>query len=51
MANLVAYRSLPLFPSAAPGGNLAVSDSAFLDEQPNFTCPIWELPTPPDTVR
>lgn len=51
MANLLAYRSLALFPSAARRGRLAVAGWAIIDEQPTFTWPIWEFAASMDTVR
>jgi hypothetical protein len=51
MANLLAYRSLALFPSAARRAGLAVAGWASIDEQPTFTWPIWEFAASADTIR
>jgi hypothetical protein len=51
MANLLAYRSLPLFPSAPQRGGLATTAWATRGGEPVFTWPIWDFPAPPDTIR
>ena len=51
MANLFAYRSLVLFPSAPRnrvGGTTAWN---LIDKDPVFTWPIWEHPSDPDSIR
>jgi len=52
MANLLAYRALPLFPSA-PGRRGLVTTAWALTDQGDlaFTWPIWEFTAPPDTIR
>lgn len=52
MANLLAYRALPLFPCAPGWRGLATTAWAFIDEEDvAFTWPIWEFTAPPDTIR
>lgn len=52
MANLLAYRALPLFPCAPARRGLATTAWALIDEEGLvFTWPIWEFIAPPDTIR
>lgn len=52
MANLLAYRALPLFPCAPGRRGLATTAWSLLDgEDLAFTWPIWEFTAPPDTIR
>lgn len=52
MANLLAYRALPLFPCAPARQELATTAWAPADEKDlAFTWPIWERSAPPDTIR
>lgn len=51
MANLLAYRSLILFPCAPGRGRLRVAGWTLLDREPAFTWPIWEFPASTDTIR
>ncbi len=51
MANLLAYRSLVLFPSAPRRGGLRVAGWTVLDREATFSWPIWEFPSSPDTIR
>jgi hypothetical protein len=51
MANLLAYRSLVLFPSAPRRGGLGTTAWAPIDKIPAFTWPIWEHPSDPDSIR
>ncbi len=49
MANLLAYRALTLFPSAATGRGLAVA--GWDTQRRSFTWPLWECPLDVDSVR
>lgn len=52
MANLLAYRALPLFPCAPGRRGLGTTAWALIDEENlAFTWPLWEFPAPPDTIR
>ena len=52
MANLLAYRALPLFPCAPGRWGLGTTAWAPIDEENlAFTWPIWEFTAPPDTIR
>jgi len=52
MANLLAYRALPLFPCAPGRRGLATTAWALTGEGDlAFTWPIWEFSAPPDTIR
>jgi hypothetical protein len=51
MANLLAYRSLALFPSAAQRGGLGVAGWLKGDKESAFTWPLWEWPASIDTIR
>lgn len=54
MANLLAYRALPLFPCTAQRRGLATTAWGSIDDQEKdlaFTWPIWEFAAPPDTIR
>jgi hypothetical protein len=51
MANLLAYRGLVLFPSAARGSRLQVTGWREGDQEQTFTWPIWEFAATFDTVR
>lgn len=52
MANLLAYRALPLFPCAPERRGLATTAWALIDEEDlAFSWPIWEFTAPPDTIR
>ncbi len=51
MANLLAYRSLVLFPSAPRRGGLRVAGWTVLDREPTFSWPIWDFPASADTIR
>jgi hypothetical protein len=52
MANLLAYRALPLFPSAPGRRGLATTAWVVLDDGDlALTWPIWEFTAPPDTIR
>jgi len=52
MANLLAYRALPLFPSAPGRRGLSTTAWALIDEEDlAFTWPIWKFAAPPDTIR
>jgi hypothetical protein len=52
MANLLAYRALPLFPCAPWRRGLATTAWALMGEEDlAFTWPIWEFTAPPDTIR
>lgn len=52
MANLLAYRALPLFPCAPGRRGLATTAWARIDEEDlTFTWPIWEFAAAPDTIR
>jgi hypothetical protein len=50
MANLLAYRSLVLFPCAPRRGRLRTTAWAVLGGEPTFTWPLWEFPAKADTV-
>jgi hypothetical protein len=49
MANLLAYRSLVLFPSTP--GRRGLETTAWNQSGKFFTWPIWEHPADPDTIR
>jgi hypothetical protein len=49
MANLLAYRALALFPTAAAGRRLAAA--GWDAQQTSFTWPLWEQPLGLDAVR
>jgi hypothetical protein len=51
MANLLAYRSLVLFPSAPRRGALDTTAWTLIDEAPVFTWPVWAHPSDPDSIR
>jgi hypothetical protein len=52
MANLLAYRALPLFPCAPGRRGLSTTAWALIDEEDlGFMWPIWEFTAPPDTIR
>lgn len=51
MANLLAYRSLVLFPSAPSRSVLGTTAWTLIDKAPAFTWPIWERPSDPDSIR
>lgn len=51
MANLLAYRSLTLFPSVSRRGGLSTTAWSLIDEVPTFTWPIWQHPSAPDSIR
>jgi hypothetical protein len=51
MANLLAYRSLELFPSAATLRGLGTAGWSEIKSEPVFTWPIWETPLCPDVIR
>ena len=51
MANLLAYRSLVLFPSAATSGRLETTGWTQTEAGPAFTWPIWEEPLRPEVIQ
>lgn len=51
MANLLAYRSLSLFPCAPMRRALGATAWAHVDDELAFTWPLWEFAAGPDTVR
>jgi hypothetical protein len=52
MANLLAYRALPLFACAPGRRGLATTAWAFTSQGDlAFTWPIWEFTAEPDTIR
>src|SRR5438132_7386519 len=51
MANLLAYRSLVLFPSAPTRKGLGATAWNRVDNATIFTWPIWEQPADPDSIR
>ena len=51
MANLLAYRSLVLFPCAATAHGLEVAGWTESESDLVFTWPIWERPLCPDVIR
>jgi hypothetical protein len=51
MANLLAYRSLVLFPSAATTRGLEVTGWTETESILVFTWPIWERPLGPEVIR
>lgn len=51
MANLLAYRSLALFPCAPTRRRLGTTAWADVADERVFTWPIWEFTAAPDTVR
>lgn len=51
MANLLAYRSLALFPCAPTRRGLGTTAWAVVEEHQVFTWPLWEFAAAPDTVR
>ncbi len=51
MANLLAYRALPLFTCTPGRRGLETTAWSRVDEEPTFTWPIWEFSAPPDTIR
>jgi hypothetical protein len=51
MANLLAYRSLALFPSAPTRRGLGTTAWTTIQGEKAFTWPLWEFAAAPDTVR
>jgi len=51
MANLLAYRALPLFTSAPTGRSLGTTGWTLTDDERVFTWPIWEFSSSPDVIR
>jgi len=51
MANLLAYRSLALFPCAPTRRGLGTTAWGDVEEDRVFTWPLWEFGAAPDTVR
>jgi hypothetical protein len=51
MANLLAYRSLALFPCAPTRRGLGTTAWAHVEDDRVFTWPLWEFAAAPDTVR
>lgn len=51
MANLLAYRSLELFPCAPTRRGLGTTGWAPFEDRQCFTWPLWEFAATPDTVR
>ncbi len=51
MANLLAYRSLALFPCAPVRQGLGTSAWRTIDRERVFTWPLWEFAAEPDAVR
>lgn len=51
MANLLAYRSLPLFPCVPTRKGLGATAWAMVDRETAFTWPLWEFAAAPDVVR
>jgi hypothetical protein len=51
MANLLAYRSLVLFPCAPTRTGLGATAWATIEDDTAFTWPVWEFAAAPDTVR
>jgi hypothetical protein len=51
MANLLAYRSLALFPCAPTRRGLGATAWTTIENEKAFTWPIWEFAASPDTVR
>jgi len=51
MANLLAYRSLALFPCAPTRRGLGTTAWAHVEDERAFTWPLWEFAAAPDTVR
>ncbi len=51
MANLLAYRALPLFPCAPGRRGLVTTAWALIDGDLAFTWPIWNSGAAPDTIR
>ena len=51
MANLLAYRSLVLFPSTATARHLGTTGWIETEAGPAFTWPIWEEPLPPEVIQ
>ena len=51
MANLLAYRALPLFPCAPGRRGLGTTAWAIINDADAFTWPIWESTAAPDTIR
>jgi len=51
MANLLAYRSLVLFPCAPTRRGLGTTGWATTEDDAAFTWPLWEFAAEPDTVR
>jgi hypothetical protein len=51
MANLLAYRALVLFPSAATARGLRITGWIATESDPVFTWPIWEEPLCPEVIQ
>lgn len=51
MANLLAYRSLTLFPCAPTRRGLGTTAWAHVEDERAFTWPLWEFTAVPDVVR
>jgi hypothetical protein len=51
MANLLAYRSLALFPCAPTRRKLGTTAWAQIEDERAFTWPLWKFAAAPDTVR
>lgn len=51
MANLLAYRSLVLFPSAPRRRDLGTTAWTLIDKDYVFTWPVWERAADPDSIR
>lgn len=51
MANLLAYRSLVIFPAAPTMKGLGTTSWSLIDGEPSFTWPIWVHPIGPDIIR
>ena len=51
MANLLAYRSLPLFPCAPTRRGLGTTGWAEVEDERIFTWPLWDFGASPDIVR
>jgi hypothetical protein len=51
MANLLAYRSLVLFPCAPTRSGLAATAWSTIEDEMAFTWPLWERAAAPDGVR